>query len=439
MIISVYYFIIYLAESLIWAEYVSNIFKSKRSGQLKFLILFLIYLGLFFVSTLNLVWLNITTFLFGNFIFILLFYYAKWYIAFFHAATATAIMSLCELATYHFFPQHPHNEQTVFMLIIWALLSKTIYFTVLFFLSRIFKEKESNYDQYDKTSFLLVGIPIMSIIIMLILFSTSKNSDLDKTHQWLISIGSTLLLCMNLLIFFIYSHNQRKNIAFVQMQLFMQKEHDSSAYYEMLLKQSESQRILIHDIKKHIQSISLLNEQKNYEKMDAYIQCLFQSPALQNAIRVCDNELLNMILNRYQKQCLEKGITLHPDIRSAAADFIEDNDLTSLFCNLLDNAVEAAEKVPGGYIELSVGNRSPSSYTVITMTNSCPLSPFSKNGSQLISHKKNRIFHGYGMKSIEKIVEKYHGNLQTYYDSKNASFHTIIALKERNHSNGNRT
>ncbi len=70
---------------------------------------------------------------------------------------------------------------------------------------------------------------------------------------------------------------------------------------------------------------------------------------LKETSRICDDAMLNAILSRYQRQCKEKGIDFHADIRSNAFVHLHQNDLTSLFCNLLDNAVEAAEHIPDSF------------------------------------------------------------------------------------------
>ena len=59
---------------------------------------------------------------------------------------------------------------------------------------------------------------------------------------------------MNLLVFGINQYNRKKNREYTEMQLLLQKETDFTEYYKMLLSQSENQAILIHDIKKHLQS-----------------------------------------------------------------------------------------------------------------------------------------------------------------------------------------
>ena len=160
------------------------------------------------------------------------------------------------------------------------------------------------------------------------------------------------------------------------MQLLLQKESNSTEYYEMLRLQNENQRILIHDIKKHLHSIDVLNQQKEHDKIDAYLHQLICSSDLKESARLCDHAMLNSILCRYMQQCTDSHIAFHADIRSGTTDFIADNDLTSLFCNLLDNAVKAAETIPESFIEISAGKKGKTPFTVLTVINSCRTNPF---------------------------------------------------------------
>ena len=93
-------------------------------------------------------------------------------------------------------------------------------------------------------------------------------------------ISAVLLLLINLLVFGITQYNQKKSREFTEMQLLLQKESDSAEYYKMLLSQNENRSILIHDIKKHLQSIKLLNEKGESEKIDAYILQLMDASDL---------------------------------------------------------------------------------------------------------------------------------------------------------------
>ena len=141
--------------------------------------------------------------------------------------------------------------------------------------------------------------------------------------------------------------------------------------------------------------------------------------------------MLNSILCRYMQQCTDNHIAFHADIRSGTTGFIADNDLTSLFCNLLDNAVKAAEYIPESFIEISTSQKVNTPFTVLTVINSCRTNPFiTKNGSPTISIPRSQK-HGFGLKSIRKIVAKYDGNMQIYYNSDTLTFHAVITLKQQ--------
>ena len=155
-----------------------------------------------------------------------------------------------------------------------------------------------------------------------------------------------------------------------------------------------------------------------------------ESSDLKETSKICDNEMLNAILCRYQRQCNEKHIVFHTDIRSGTVQNIYQHDLTSLFCNLLDNAVESADNIPDSFIELTVQKKENSPFIVIIIINSCRSTPVYDQDGLPVSHKSSKGRHGFGIKSIKKVVKQYHGNLQMYYYNDSGTFHTIITLKQ---------
>ena len=172
------------------------------------------------------------------------------------------------------------------------------------------------------------------------------------------------------------------------------------------------------------------DKQKKKKKTPAYIQSLMNGSDLKETSRICDDAMLNAILGRYQRQCKEKGIDFHADIRSNAFVHLHQNDLTSLFCNLLDNAVEAAEHIPDSFIELTAQKKEPLPFVVLVLINSCRIMPKCDPDGYPISNKPDKTRHGFGIKSIRKVVKQYQGDMQMYYDTDSATFHTIITLKQ---------
>lgn len=103
--------------------------------------------------------------------------------------------------------------------------------------------------------------------------------------------------------------------------------------------------------------------------------------------------------------------------------------MTALVCNLLDNAVEATESQEEAFIEFCIYPKENTPFTVLTLTNSCLTNPFSKETGTLITHKEDKRMHGFGMKSVQKIVGKYNGDMQSYYSEEDCTFHTILTIK----------
>lgn len=102
--------------------------------------------------------------------------------------------------------------------------------------------------------------------------------------------------------------------------------------------------------------------------------------------------------------------------------------LYSAFCNLLDNAVEACSNIPASYIEVSVLRKSNSNLTLINIINTCSNAPSFNDSGFPVSSKKDLGNHGLGLKSVNRIVNKYGGNIKMYYDNHSSAFHTIIVL-----------
>ena len=431
---AVYYLFCFFVEAVTLWQYSSSLFSARKRTLTRIIALCGLYFILFFVSLYESVWLNTAFYFVLNLIFLFTQYDLNFYTGLFHSSTLTAVMGMSELMVYgitkYFAPHFLENGRNFLHLFFYSVFSKLIFFSVIYILTHLMQNQEKSREQYDKSVFLLAFIPLSSVFIMLTFISIGTAFSLSPSLDWMITAGAVLLLSSNLLMFGMSQYHQKKNEEFTQMQLLLQQESDRAQYYEMLLMQNENQRILIHDIKKHLQSIAMLNEQREHDKIDAYIRQLILSSNLKEASRLCDHELLNSILCRYMQQCIKDHITLHADIRSRTVDFIASNDLTSLFCNLLDNAIEAAGIVPNSFIEINTSKREKTPFVVITVINSCRTNPFLSKGRQLCTQKSDKRRHGFGLKSIRKTVQKYHGNMQMYYNNDTFTFHTIITLKQ---------
>lgn len=431
---NIWCFFSFLTEAIILWQYTSTLFTAKRTAKRELTILCGLYFILFFVSLFNSKLMNVALYFVFNFVFLVTGYYMNAYSVFFHSSILTSVMILCEVMVYYiiryFSPHFFERGENFHFLALFAIFSKLMFFTVIFILLHFLKERQNHDERPDKSAFLLALIPITSVFVMITFTKISDSCDLSPVLNWMLTLSAVFLLTINLLIFGIEQYNRKKSLEFMEMQLLLQKESDSAQYYEMLLSQHENQSILIHDIKKHLQSINMLNDKKEHDKINLYIHELMRSSDLKEVSQLCDHEMLNAILTRYGRSCLDKHIAFHVDIRSGIINFIADADITSLFCNLLDNAIEAAEHIPDSFIEVSAYRREKTPFVVITIVNSSRKNPFDAQSGKLRTTKFNKGKHGFGIKSIHKIIVKYHGDIQMYYNNNNLTFHTIITLKQ---------
>lgn len=424
----------YILEAFILWQFCSCMFISVYTKKAERVCLFVLYSVLFIVSLAGITWINTIFFMLFNFIFILILYKETWYSAVFYSLVITIAMNLSELVVIScgnlaptFFTKQLYARNMLILIV----SSKLLYFFVLQIIIHILKKSKKRNIKPDKGTFLLNTVPVISLVIVIILITICLTIPLPRILSYMVSMCTVLLLVINILVFYTYNYIQNKNYEFTKLQMQIQKENSYSEYYSMLIKQDENQKILIHDIKKHLMSISGLNENGEKEKIAAYIGNIINSPGLRGSVQMCGNALLNSILCHYASICNRQGTMLHTDIRAGLLEFMADNDLTALFCNLLDNATEATEEIPDAYIDLSVTCKKEKEVTIISLVNSCNQNPFSEKTGRLVSHKNNNMYHGYGIKSIQITIKKYNGKLQVYYDEKNKTFHNIILFKKQ--------
>lgn len=428
---AIFHLLIFFAEAFILRQYAAFTLKCRYSLKYNLSVLSGLYFVLFFISLFECPLLHKVAFFVCNYIYLYTMYQTKWSLAFFHGFIVMTTMEISELLTYCtvtlFSPGFFVNSSYDLGFMVFAALSRILYIFALYLFAYLTGKRKFAL-KHETTVFPVGLIPITSIIVILTFVKLCEGTSISSFADYMIILISFLLLMVNLLIYIVHQLYLKQTLEFTQIQLSLQRETDTAQYYKTLLQQSENQRILIHDIKNHLHSIAILNDKGEQTKVASYINQLQLSSDLKESAHLCDNQILNAILIRYQKKCTDGRVTFHTDIRKKSVDFISDNDITSLFCNLLDNAWESAICIPNSFIELNVARREHTPFVVVTVVNSCREDPFLGN-SNLLTHKKNKTKHGFGMKSIKRTIYQYGGDMQLYYDNDSLTFHTIITLK----------
>lgn len=432
MLILVLLFIVYIIEAFILQNYCSHIFTLRFSHKIEFLILSASYSLLFAISQLKNPILNITFTLLFNFIFIFCVYKIKAYNALLHSAIATICMTSGEMITAIIVNNLISNYISTTLSLHSMLLlsiSKWVYSFLMNIIAGIFSEKEKDSLKKDASSVILSFTAILFFVILITLCIVYVKCNLAPIINYLIAASILILLLLNILNIWIYQYTKDKLSNYANLQVMYQSEHDLLEHNTLVLQHDEKQKILIHDINKHLHAIAQLNNQNENTLISSYINNLIHSSALSLPTEICNHPLLNAILCRYNKICNENHISFKADIQPDCIDFLNNNDITTIFCNILDNAIESASTESDSYIDLNISKRNETQRSIIRLVNSCNTAPSLDKSGALASRKKDSKWHGYGLKSVKKIVEKYNGDLSVNYDCSTQEFQTLIIFK----------
>lgn len=179
------------------------------------------------------------------------------------------------------------------------------------------------------------------------------------------------------------------------------KEANMQALYDTIYS-------LKHDLEKHFVAIRVMAEKNmNNDIADYTKEVIKDSFDNTQKIIFTDNGVFNAIINTRMEICRVKNISCSINVSDEALECIKAENIAVLFGNIFDNAIEAAEKSDEKLIRLNV--RCQNRYVSIVMENSFN-SEFSGVGHE--TSKPNRREHGYGLRNVKKIVEKYNGMMK---------------------------
>ena len=426
------YLIIYLSEAIIVRLYADYIFDKKRNLLTNVITLFCLYAVAFFVSFTENFLLNTITFTICNIIYFYVIYNISYSQSIIHSIIVTVIMCISELfisgILSHFLPNFYTHATSTRNLLLLTVFSKTLFLICIYIASRYLLHVEKKRQPYNVMPILLILVPLSTIFTILVIVQLCSKNKSTVTDDIMVIICSILLLFMNLIVFTIQQYTQQRINDYLAIQLQLQREKANSEYYKMQSDLYETHNIVIHDIRNHLNTIATLNNQGNADDIQNYIQQLITSYQISEQAQVCNHLLLNSILLRYIQSCKEKNIRFFTDIRSESINFLSDNDITTIFCNILDNAIEACEHIPDAFIECNIFKREYTPLVIIVIMNSCLTIP-KRSNNKILTHKSDKRLHGFGLKSVQRSIDHYNGQMIYYYEEQRRVFHTVITLR----------
>lgn len=423
------YAFVLTSEGITAWSYFEQVFERKGSRKVEIWMFILGYALLFVLSQFKNVLVNTLAFLFVNLILLFSNFACKKLIGIIQVAFLTVVMGGTEVLAGNLMSCLSHDfkayQYDISVMIPLSVLSCLLYFFVMQIIAKLIKPAKDGTD--TSTVFLLSILPVVSVLITMTIAYISITTRIKPIVGILMAISVIALLMVNILVTVVYNHIQKMYNDRLELELIAQKAKMDTENYKILENQYENQRVLIHDIRGHMQVMRGLLESKNYDELENYLLDMERDPALQKIARLCDNTVLNVILVHHASICKSLGIDVDFDIRQHSVDFISAHDITAIFDNLLTNAEEAAKNTSEKYIKLSATQQGETGM-LITIINSCNSAPDMDEDGNIKTKKKDKEHHGVGLKSVKQAVQRYHGVSRMYYSNEENRFHSVIHL-----------
>lgn len=252
----------------------------------------------------------------------------------------------------------------------------------------------------------IIAISIIMLILQSIIFIKSSMIELMQL---------LLVVCMFMVLFlmvYLYDSISRNYMERLQAEII---ERERGYYYkqaELLQQNSKELSDFRHDCMNHLYAIhSMLGdpdtEVKRYiEKITGKVQDVMEYSSTGNIV-------VDSIINYKLSEAGKKGIEVSSQIFLPSQVDIEMENMVVILGNLLDNAIEAAEKVEKGrYINIDIRYKVGTLF--IDVKNSYDGMLCIQNG-EIATRKGDTKFHGIGLKSVRTTVERCHGTMEVGY------------------------
>lgn len=195
-----------------------------------------------------------------------------------------------------------------------------------------------------------------------------------------------------------------------QAELIKNKLDMQYAHYLSIQESHMRVKKLYHDINNHIYCID--NLRNNSKEINEYVNNLKDEIKTFKYIYNTGNMILDIIINEKSEVCLKKGIKFTCSINFSKVNFVKPIDVSSIFSNILDNAIEACDKIVDENINkyIRIKGTITRSFFVLKCENS-KLNQLTFNKNILLTNKMDKFVHGIGIQSIKSSLQKYNGEL----------------------------
>ena len=290
--------------------------------------------------------------------------------------------------------------------IFWGAVYVMGYFTIYGASWLLFARNINKHDDLkikNQAFIIIIGVCIiLNVLLNAVFVFLNESIPVLILIIWHVASAFNCFLLLQWQFELVNAKKLQTELMFTQQLLFQAQEQ-----YKLSRENIDLINLKCHDMKHQIREIGA---QKQLDENT--VRDLEQTISVYDSMLKTGNEALDVILTEKSLKCLRHNVILNCIADGSAIGFMKSADVYSLFGNALDNAIEAVMQLDD-VSQRVIGLKVYSVGELITIS----VKNFFKGEVSLDEQgmprttKGNKDFHGFGVKSIRMIVEKYEGDL----------------------------
>lgn len=298
------------------------------------------------------------------------------------------------------------------------LLSKFITFSIILIVK--FSKKKFNVNNLGVKYLLVLSIlPITTIILLFLMYQIMwiiNNVELKVSFV----IACILLIISNIVTFEIIRNQSRLANSDYELKLLKENINEQTKHYLNLQLSHEEIRQIRHNMKSvYIATIAELK----VGKIDNAIEQLQSNiDIIEKSSKVIDtgHPSIDSIIENKLNRCDELNINTNLSYQYKKTITINEIEIAVIIGNILDNAIEACQKITDIDKEIWGSITVDQQNIIINIKNTA------MDSNNFKTSKANKRSHGYGLKSISHIAKKYNGYAKFSFDDNTFTSYVIL-------------
>lgn len=291
-----------------------------------------------------------------------------------------------------------------------------------------------SYSDIPRRSVLLIMINAVSSAILIFVKTVMKVQTGFSQGEPFYCIVLALIYIISFtgyLMIYFHCKMHRENTVFTVQNKLLEADKQTLVISEQAI---EEMRSLRHDMKNQINVMRMMLDDGKYDELKEYFDSVVRqiNQATLSEFIDCGNQLINFIVNMEILKATSYGVKLITKINVPDSLPFEQSDLCRVLVNVIDNAIEGILRTERRdyLVDLKIAVRGD--YLYICVQNEIRDDIDRESLLKMNTSKEDSVYHGYGHKIVQKIVENYNGYVNYSVVGSEFIAEIMLEIKSRN-------